>query len=553
MRSLLTTFAAVCLFSAAVQAQPVIGQGGVLNAASYALSDLPGGGIAQGSMFVVFGQRLGPAAIQQVSAFPLPTALGGTSVKVTVNGTTVDAPMVYTLATQISAIMPSNTPVGTGTLTVTYNGQTSAPAPVRVVRSSFGAFSLNQAGSGPAVVQNFNSVADQPINALNRPARPGQTLILWGTGLGPVSFDDRQAPTVGDVPGNVEVYVGGKLATVAYKGRTSCCAGTDQINFVVPEGVEGCHVPIVVNTGDIVINFTSIAVSRTNTCSDPNGLSSTDIERAQTAGNLRQGSVVLVRSNSKFSIPGAGSFDQKSDTGSASFFSFNLNQLLTSQGSIGEFASMSVGSCSLFTFKGDDRGDIDPVEPQVLDAGPAINVSGPRGNKQLTKGAGGFYSATLGGGSLPIPGAPAGQPDFLEPGSYRIDNGSGGTQVGAFTANLTLGQLLNWDNMNAVENVSRSQGQTIEWSGGDPAGYTSITGMSTSANASAMFYCMERTSARRFTIPSYVLLNLPATTGENFGFLSVSGMSAGVPFTASGLDSGQVYAVSGNMKTVNYR
>ena len=74
-------------------AAPTIAQNGILNGGSYALPGLPNSGIAQGSIFVVFGQELGPATLVQVSSFPLPTSQGlaGTSIRVTVGGTTVDA------------------------------------------------------------------------------------------------------------------------------------------------------------------------------------------------------------------------------------------------------------------------------------------------------------------------------------------------------------------------------------------------------------------------------------------------------------------------------
>src|SRR5216684_1418870 len=77
-----------------------INKGGVLNGASYALSLQPNGGIAQGSLFVIFGAEMGPGSLAQQSGFPLPTTQGlsGTSVQVTVNGTTVTCPMIYTSA-----------------------------------------------------------------------------------------------------------------------------------------------------------------------------------------------------------------------------------------------------------------------------------------------------------------------------------------------------------------------------------------------------------------------------------------------------------------------
>ena len=86
-------------------------------------------------MIAIFGRNIGPAAIAQAGSFPLPTELGGTSAKITVAGQSSDLVMVYAVATQVGAIVPSNTPTGSGTITVTYNGQTSAPIPVTVVAS----------------------------------------------------------------------------------------------------------------------------------------------------------------------------------------------------------------------------------------------------------------------------------------------------------------------------------------------------------------------------------------------------------------------------------
>jgi uncharacterized protein (TIGR03437 family) len=69
---------------------------------------MPNTGMALGSMFVIFGSGLGPVTLQQVSSYPLPTTqgLGGTSVTVTVAGTTVPCIMIYTLSTQVAAVLP---------------------------------------------------------------------------------------------------------------------------------------------------------------------------------------------------------------------------------------------------------------------------------------------------------------------------------------------------------------------------------------------------------------------------------------------------------------
>src|SRR5947207_15622260 len=65
------------------------------NAATNIPPGLPNAAIAQGALFVVKGKNLGPANVVVASAFPLPTSIGGTSIRITVGGTTVDAIMYY--------------------------------------------------------------------------------------------------------------------------------------------------------------------------------------------------------------------------------------------------------------------------------------------------------------------------------------------------------------------------------------------------------------------------------------------------------------------------
>ena len=89
----LTRIALGIALAACAFAQPTIKAGGVTNAASYISPDLPNGPLARGGFFVVKGTNLGPQGIQVVTTLPFPTQVGGTQVKVTVGGTTVDAYM----------------------------------------------------------------------------------------------------------------------------------------------------------------------------------------------------------------------------------------------------------------------------------------------------------------------------------------------------------------------------------------------------------------------------------------------------------------------------
>jgi uncharacterized protein (TIGR03437 family) len=104
------------MVASGVVAQPVIFDYGLANAASYGYFGLPDQGIAQGSIFVIFGTGLGPASVVKCATFPIATELAGTRVDVHAGGAILAAPVVYTSSGQTAAIMPSTTPLGPATV-----------------------------------------------------------------------------------------------------------------------------------------------------------------------------------------------------------------------------------------------------------------------------------------------------------------------------------------------------------------------------------------------------------------------------------------------------
>ncbi len=210
------------------------------------------------------------------------TSLAGTSARITVNSTSIDALMVYTSSGQLAAILPSRTPTGDGALTVTYNGTESQTSPIKVVPSALGVYTVTSNGLGPGIITG----ADYAIKSLRSPARPGEIAVLWGTGLGAAEGDESVPPT----PVNQfspEVFIGGRQAKVMYAGRAGCCSGLDQINFVVPDGVSGCFVPVAVRNAGVTSNFTTLPVSSAGPCSDASGFSTELLTRAADGGSIR--------------------------------------------------------------------------------------------------------------------------------------------------------------------------------------------------------------------------------------------------------------------------
>lgn len=561
-------------------AQPMI-TGGPVNAASYVMAGLPNANIAQGSMFILFGQNLGPSTQANANSFPLPTNLGGTSISATVGGTAVDAIMLYSTSTQVAAILPSNTPIGAGTLTLTFNSKASNTVGIHVVASTLGIFTRNQSGSGPGVFFNFNSQTDQPVNSLVTAAHPGQVLTLWGTGLGAVSGKEADGPLPGNLSVPVTVYVGTKAVTPTYEGRSGCCAGIDQVVFTVPDGVEGCHVSVNVQAGGVVSNSTTIAVAPSGSiCSDSAGFSAMDLQKVAGGKALTVGEIELVRVSAKLSLPG-GNEDGNIDFAQGRFRQYLSAQdfLASRNGSVGALRGFpSVGSCvvSPFNYKGftDPVGFVfggagDPVNLTDLDAGPALTITGPNGAVQLPQvnvSSPQFpdyryrTQGQIGGGLQGLTNSIL--PDYLSAGSYTGDDGSGGAQIGKFSAMLDIpANPPEWTNENSLSNISRSKDLTVTWSGGVAGGIQAIAGGSADPliGAGAIFVCLSPADAGTFTLPEWLLSALPASGTDPLvnapvGFLMLGAMLPQPSrFSASGIDVGFFNWLELQTRNVNFQ
>jgi len=544
------TLAGACSLAAQT---PSINAGGIVNAASYAYAGLPSGGITPGSIFAVFGSNLGPAQFAQSGAYPLPTTLGGTSVKVTSGSTTAQAYLFLSSASQLTAMLPSSIPAGTASLTVTYSGATSAAQTFTVAASSFGIFASNSGGSGPGVITNANS----QVYGLTTSANPDDAAVIWGTGLTAVTGNEAGGALPGDLPNlPVEVYVGDTKATVTYRGRSGCCAGLDQIVFTVP-AVTGCRVPVTVKISSIVSNNTTIAIAAkgSRTCSDPGGPSAADLNKYTAQGNTSIGVVTLARTSTSISVPGFGSITTNADVGGGSFLRYTAQQLDSAQN---PFGTELYNSCTVSYFKGASATASDPTLPKYLDAGTALTVSGGAGGtKQLTKSTTG--GIILYSGLLSTIGA-TGSTGYLDPGNYTV-TGPAGPDVGGFTAKVTIPGTLAWTNQAALTDVTRASGQSVSWTvSGDPNGYVLIGGSSasgTDANAvGANFTCFAKNSAGQYTIPAATLLALPPSAvvaGVPTGVMYVGLSGTPQPFTASGVDLAYIVYTSVSAKTLNFK
>jgi uncharacterized protein (TIGR03437 family) len=222
----------------------------VVTSVTNAASNLAGS-IALGEIVVLSGVGLGPAQITSASVGGdglYDAQWSGTSVKF--NGT--PAPILYTWAGQIGAIVPYEVTGSTAQVTVAYQGQTSGPLTVAVAGSAPGLFTLNSTGWGQAAAVN----QDGSINTALTPAPIGSFISLYATGEGqtsPAGIDGKPAsdsPPAPVLP--VSVTIGGvTVSNLQYAGGAPGeVSGMLQINVQIPGGVQaGSTVPVSVQIG----------------------------------------------------------------------------------------------------------------------------------------------------------------------------------------------------------------------------------------------------------------------------------------------------------------
>jgi uncharacterized protein (TIGR03437 family) len=222
----------------------------VTNAASYL-----GGVVSPGEMVAVYGTGLGPAQLSGItldSSGLVSTQYSGNAVmSVRFNG--IAAPLVYTSSTAIAVMVPYEITGSTAQVTVTYQGQTSAPFTVNVAAASPGIFTSDATGAGQAVV--LNNYENHTLNSAAQPAAQGSSIILYATGAGqtwPEGVDGKLGAAPLPIPIlPVRVTIGGVPAWVQYAGGVlGQVAGMMQLIVVVPSGISGSAVPVVIQIGD---------------------------------------------------------------------------------------------------------------------------------------------------------------------------------------------------------------------------------------------------------------------------------------------------------------
>jgi len=230
-------------------AAPVITS--VLNGASFQP------GIEAGSWVTIRGTNLANTnpgrtwRTDEVVNGNLPTSLDGVSV--TINGK--PAFVYYISPTQINVQAPSDTAVGAVSVVVTNRGAASAPASAQLQAVAPAFFQYPGANYATASrLPDYAAVADPAAVLGTVAAKPGDLVVLWGTGFGATSPTVPAGTTVSGAPVVVTaptVMVGGVAAQVLSTVLTTGCAGLYQVTIRIPDAAPAGAVAVQATVGGV--------------------------------------------------------------------------------------------------------------------------------------------------------------------------------------------------------------------------------------------------------------------------------------------------------------
>ncbi len=411
--------------------EPVINQGGVVNAASFAAATANGEplAIAPGSIASLFGENLAAGPLQ-ANVLPLPTTLGGTTL--TVNG--VKAPLFYVSPLQINFQVPSSTnqdmptagAPGVLTIVVTTAAGSSEPITASVFFNSPGVFTQNGTGCGAGAILNVKPDGSVSLNSPSNSASPGDYLATFATGLGLAVVqpaDGEPAPTqplaviqYDTFGAGVQFYADitpldgppdgpGAGQFASFTGKAPGFVGLDQVNVLVPSGApQGCNVPQRIGIGG---DSDTKPLSQPVTVSIHSGGGQCVDPPMGSAGQLVLKKSVVLNDNA---VP-------ESDTFTASFSASpgkTVPPPVVLESGTEDLNGILLGpSCVMPGYS-------------TLDAGQ-ISLSGPAGQVQVQPSAANGQVSYL--ASLPV--------GYVRPGTFQVSS-PGGSNVGAFQSTLNV-------------------------------------------------------------------------------------------------------------------
>jgi uncharacterized protein (TIGR03437 family) len=210
--------------------------------------------VAPGGLMSILGSNLTkvPGSLGGFPGTSAPTSMNG--VQVSIAGR--NAPIVVLEKDVVVVQVPFETPAGSQPVTLTTPNGTSAAVQVTVANAAPAIFFDSVGG---VIVKNSDFGLVRPGN----PARAGDILVIYATGLGPVTgLSTGQVvpftPFFSTSP--VTVTIGGQNAEVIYSLASPGFLGLYQTAVRMPSSVAAGNAVVVLRVGDAVSNSVNLAV-----------------------------------------------------------------------------------------------------------------------------------------------------------------------------------------------------------------------------------------------------------------------------------------------------
>jgi uncharacterized protein (TIGR03437 family) len=165
----------------------------------------------------------------------------------------------YVSPTQVNIQVPDNIPAGMVSVVVNFGGLVSTAGTLNITSTEPGLLAPASFlvggkqyiaavhGANPILFVSGGNIPGLPT----APAKSGETLILYGTGFGPLQSGTKVAGVIASglttLANPFAITIGGFPATVSYQGLTPGLVGVYQFNIVVPQ---------VFSAGDAVVQYT---------------------------------------------------------------------------------------------------------------------------------------------------------------------------------------------------------------------------------------------------------------------------------------------------------
>src|ERR1035437_2328266 len=243
--------------SPAIPAAPSVTAGNIVSAATSVA-----GPTAPNAWGTIFGSELGVTARGWADSDfvngEIPFSLDGVSVLLNQFGAPRLAYVGYVSPTQVNFLMPSDLNITATTVQLRNPAGINTAVPITVQANAAQLFTSD----GKNVM---GAQANGTLLGKASPAAPGETIVVYGTGLGATSpaLIPGQVPTdavsLAPLP---QVTIGGAAATESFAGGVAGAAGVYQINVQVPSGAANGDLPFIVQVGTASSASTLITVQK---------------------------------------------------------------------------------------------------------------------------------------------------------------------------------------------------------------------------------------------------------------------------------------------------